>query len=358
MNYHHQINSTIWVNTGLLQKELDNTIANEYNAFSYRFNYKTGLDKWSKNTSITLHSRFLDGLNLNKLHVEKSDYSKKNKVYAYFKSMYRQSSYDLLYTNYNHWQNDKFNNTATIGWQHKYAYINGKGVLNLELKSSAIGSDYDYSTIAFTSVHKSKIGQFNFNSRAFAQYGSGTNWANESRLYLAGANSEEMMEDKFSRSSGFIPTEWLGYGESTNHFQMGGGLNLRGFAGYLVPEINEDGQYVEAYRGESGASVSFELEFQNLLPVYSNNFSTYLFADAGVINTTEINSKNIRDAFSDVRADAGIGFALTLKKWGDLQMVKPLTIRLDFPMYLNTIPNVDDDNFQTNRFVMGIGRTF
>ena len=48
MNYHHQINSTIWVNTGLLQKKLDNTIANEYNAFSYRFNYKTGLDKWSK----------------------------------------------------------------------------------------------------------------------------------------------------------------------------------------------------------------------------------------------------------------------------------------------------------------------
>ena len=96
---------------------------------------------------------------------------------------------------------------------------------------------------------------------------------------------------------------------------MGGGLNLRGFAGYLVPEINEDGQYVEAYRGESGASVSFELEFQNLLPVYSNNFSTYLFADAGVINTTEINSKNIRNAFSDVRADAGIYFALTLKKW-------------------------------------------
>ena len=358
MNYHHQINSTIWVNTGLLQKKLDNTIANEYNAFSYRFNYKTGLDKWSKNTSITLHSRFLDGLNLNKLHVEKSDYSKKNKVYAYFKSMYRQSSYDLLYTNYNHWQNDKFNNTASFGWQHKYTYVNGKGVLNLELKSSAIGSDYDYSSIVFSSVHKSKIGQFYFNSRAFAQYGSGTNWANESRLHLAGANSEEMMENKFSRSSGFIPTEWLGYGESTNHFQMGGGLNLRGFAGYLVPEINEDGQYVEAYRGESGASVSFELEFQNLLPVYSNNFSTYLFADAGVINTTEINSKNIRNAFSDVRADAGIGFALTLKKWGDLQMVKPLTIRLDFPMYLNTIPNVDDDNFQTNRFVMGIGRTF
>ena len=93
------------------------------------------------------------------------------------------------------------------------------------------------------------------------------------------------------------------------------------------------------------------------MQVYSNNFSTYLFADAGVINTTEINSKNIRDAFSDVRADEELALPYS-EKWGDLQMVKPLTIRLDFPMYLNTIPNVDDDNFQTNRFVMGIGRTF
>ena len=54
---------------------------NEYNPFSYRFNYNTGLDKFSKHTDITLHSRLLDGLNLNKIKLKKYDYSKKNIFY-------------------------------------------------------------------------------------------------------------------------------------------------------------------------------------------------------------------------------------------------------------------------------------
>ena len=63
-------------------------------------------------------------------------------------------------------------------------------------------------------------------------------------LIFAGANSEELMENKFTRSEGFIPNQWLGYGSTTNHFQMGGGLNLRGYTGYYAPEINDDGNYV------------------------------------------------------------------------------------------------------------------
>ena len=72
------------------------------------------------------------------------------------------------------------------------------------------------------------------------------------------------MENKFTRSEGFIPNQWLGYGSSTNHFQMGGGLNLRGYAGYYAPEINDEGNYVLSYNGTSGASISAELEFQNI----------------------------------------------------------------------------------------------
>jgi len=87
-------------------------------------------------------------------------------------------------------------------------------------------------------------------------------------------------------------------------------------------------------------------------------FKSYLFADAGVINTTEITMENYKDAFSKVRSDAGLGFALTLNEWGPLQMVKPITLRLDLPFYLNRYPNIDEDYFQTNRFILGIGRTF
>ena len=45
---------------------------------------------------------------------------------------------------------------------------------------------------------------------------------------------------------------------------MGGGLNLRGYAGYYAPEINDEGNYVLSYNGTSGASISAELEFQNI----------------------------------------------------------------------------------------------
>jgi len=361
MNYHHKIDANIWLNTGILQDyQYYDSYKNEYNPFSYRFNYNTGLDKFSKHTDMTLHSRMLDGLNLNKIQLKKYDYSKKNLFYAGFKSMYRANISDLRYTNYKVWENDKFNNTASFGWTHSYSYKGGKGNINLELTSSSVGSDYDYSKVVLTSIHKSKLGKLQLNTRIFGQYGSGSNWAGESKLNLAGANSEELMENKFTRSLGFIPNEWLGYDNTTNHFHMGGGLNLRGYTGYFSPEINANGDNVSSYQGESGVSISAELEIQKILPIIKNQskLKTYLFADAGIINTTEITSENYKDAFSNLRSDAGIGIALTLNKWGALQMVKPLTLRVDFPFFLNRYPYVDEGNIQTNRFVVGIGRTF
>ena len=142
---------------------------------------------------------------------------------------------------------------------------------------------------------------------------------------------------------------------------MGGGLNLRGYAGYYAPEINDEGNYALSYNGTSGASISAELEFQNIFSlkrIFGLPFKSYVFADAGVINTTEITRENYKEAFSKVRSDAGLGFALTLNEWGPLQMVKPITFRLDLPFFLNRYPSVDEDYYQTNRFVVGIGRTF
>ncbi|MEZ4739918.1 MAG: hypothetical protein R2818_11335 [Flavobacteriales bacterium] len=44
------------------------------------------------------------------------------------------------------------------------------------------------------------------------------------------------MENKYVRSIGLVPYEWLGYGADVNSFQQGGGLGLRGYAGYLAPK--------------------------------------------------------------------------------------------------------------------------
>ena len=60
---------------------------------------------------------------------------------------------------------------------------------------------------------------------------------------------------------------------------------------------------------------------------------------------------------SRLRADAGLGFAFTIKSWGPLDKVKDLTIRADFPLLINRVPAADPDYFAL-RYVIGIGRAF
>jgi hypothetical protein len=140
------------------------------------------------------------------------------------------------------------------------------------------------------------------------------------------------------------------------------GLNLRGYAGYLAPQKQTDGTLAFAYKGQSGAAVNAELEFDGIIKIKKQNWltrtfrlNTYLFADAGVINYNAQTDNTIKMA--DLRADAGIGAALTIKKFGILQTVNPLTIRFDVPFFLNRIPAADKDYIQY-RFVIGVSRAF
>ena len=228
------------------------------------------------------------------------------------------------------------------------------------MRSSAIGSDYDYSQLTLEVVNKNALGKFNFNTRVFAQLGTGTNLAPESALFLAGGNPESMMDNKYVRSAAFFPQDWNGFGITTNHFQYGGGLNLRGYAGYLVPFKTKDGSIIPVYSGNSGAAVNAELEFDRLFPIrprFTRNWlkiNTYLFGDAGIISAN-LPGKNL--SFAQPRADAGLGIALTIKKWGPLAMERPLTIRFDMPFLLTRTPDVSPDFLQF-RWVVGVNRAF
>jgi hypothetical protein len=82
---------------------------------------------------------------------------------------------------------------------------------------------------------------------------------------------------------------------------------------------------------------------------------TYAFGDAGLINYNKPTEDIIK--MSDVRVDAGLGIAVTIKKFGVLQTVNPLTIRFDFPLFLNKIPPTEKEYFQY-RFVVGMNRAF
>jgi hypothetical protein len=223
----------------------------------------------------------------------------------------------------------------------------------LALKTTTLGSDYAYSSVSLSAINNNKYGRLKLNTRTYLQLGKGTNWAPESKLALSGANHEELSNNKFTRTVGIINADKMSFGDEMSNFHMTGGLNLRGYTGYLAPESGANTNY-----GTSGASFTTEIDFSSYLP-YSlrrQGFGSYIFGDAAIINTEEINRNNYNTAFTDIKADAGIGFTYTHRNWGPLETIKPLVIRLDFPLLLNQ-PLSEEDFFQM-RWILGIGKTF
>jgi aminopeptidase N len=148
---------------------------------------------------------------------------------------------------------------------------------------------------------------------------------------------------------------------------MGGGLNLRGFAGYYTPD-NRNGSILTSYKGRSGASINLEVDvdkYFSIRPKFTKNWlhvDVYGFADAGVMELsyysgTDIYNLSPASKMSDVRMDAGIGTAFTIKKWGAFDKARPLTIRFDMPFFINRAP-YSHPEYTAFRYVVGINRTF
>jgi len=358
-------NLTVNLNTGIGKSQLESKdYLNKYDPFSVVFNFRTPTDKFIKNSAIYLNARHLDGLDAATAGFELWDAKRKNSFTIQYKMMYRKDSTDLTYlVNPNDWGVGKFNNTMLLSYEHPYNYYRGNGNIKMNLSTSVIGSDYDYHFLSINVVNKNDLGKININTRTFAQIGTGTNWASESMLYGAGANPESLMDNKYTRSVAIFPDNWGGYGADINHFQAGGGLNMRGYAGYLMSQLDKTGGVRNTYKGTTGYAENIELEFQELFSFIGRiapklnsviGLKTYLFGDIGAIN---FNLPNESFAMSDFRADAGIGCALTIKRFPPLQLVKPLIIRFDMPLFLNSTPYNSPEYIQM-RWVVGINRAF
>lgn len=361
LKYKHVFDFTVFFSSTLGENIADKNLKFGVQKFSYILNYRNPTDKISKNSAWFLNSRILDGLIYNVIGVEKKSNSLSTRYYAYGKSMYRNDSTDLVYLIYKDlWLTQKWNNSVNIGFDHQYNYKRGTGFINMNLRTSGVFSDYNYSQLSLTVINRNKLGKFNFDTRFFMQYGAGQTVPLESQLFIAGANPEQLMDNKYTRSDAFVPSKWTGYGNSTNHFQYGGGMNLRGYAGYLAPLDDNNGNQTFAYKTTSGAALNVELGFDRLWKKgYSKirntiDYDMYLFADAGVINYDKIADYDFANLF---RSDAGIGTAISLKKFGPLQTVNPLTIRFDVPFFLSATP-FNEPDYLKMRWVIGINKAF
>jgi len=371
MRHRHQFSASAWLNTGIAQNNLfdygipDNE-EDAFDKFSFNLSYKNSIHKLIPRTFLNIKARHLDGLDMAEVGITKTELAgnkyKGVTVDVSVKTMFRDRSEDYNYLlNPNQWGTEKNNTSLNLSLAYPYKYVNGTGNIKLGLRSTTLFSDYDYNMANVEVINTKKIKKLDLKTRTFIQFGTGNNAPLESSLYLAGANPEELMENKYTRSRAFVPDNWVGYGTTSNHFHHGGGLNLRGYAGYLAIHEDDDGFTYLLHNGNSGASINAELDFDKLFSVRSRkpvlrslHFDLYAFGDAGLMMYENVNDKY---RLSDIRMDAGLGAAMTIRRFWKFETVKPLTLRFDAPLYVSHAPFAEPDNFKF-RWVVGINRAF
>lgn len=367
LNYKHRFSLTLYAPTSLGQGsperfDFPSEDENKFDKFNYRFEYSTSMDKLVKNSNVFITTMYMEGYELYKFGFDVTVGKKNTQFMLYMKMMNKPRESKLNYLLYpGEWEVENLiNNTLNVELNQKYEKPKASGSFNLTLRSGAIGGDFDYHYLQFTQINNLKFWRLELRSRVFGRFGTGSNMPSMSALYFAQANNEEMMENPFTRSRGYFPQDWVGnFGNDVNHFHYGGGLNVRGYAGYLLAEEN-DAQTYSAYKGNSGGSFNAELDVDGLMKWKPKKLSDYvhldlyLFGDGGFIVYDKGNGAH---AFSKFRTDAGAGAALTIKKWGWFETLKPLTVRFDVPFFLSNTPYVSPDNFDF-RFVVGVGRAF
>jgi aminopeptidase N len=371
----YQLDGTVWYNTGLGQESRYKLSSGQgsYSPIDYTLNYTTPISRNMPKLQWQINSRYLDGLWYQKGGVNwlATDHSS---VQLYGLWMWCDAVQDINYlidpTEWNS-TGSNINSSLNAVWQHRYDYMSGSGRLVVSARAPFTGGGtvpFNYSYLQAEETNRTYVDRLEIRTRLFARLGFGTNIPSESALYMAGASPEDMMDNKYTRSTGMLPTEWEGISRyDVNHFQDGGGLDLRGYAGYFAPDLH-NGSYMAGYKGRSGVAANAEVDLENYMPLSPKFFrnwlhvNVYAFGDAGIMQLSSYSLPNYTvlqptDVWGTFHMDAGIGSAFTIKSWGLFEKARPLTIRFDVPLVLNR-PPFSNNNYFTLRYVVGVNRAF
>lgn len=369
----HVMDVAFWYNSGLWHGDLgsDNHSYRDLTTwFSYHLDYHHLL---SRNWYVYYHSRINEGITMEHVGIEKRNESLTfgvgAKLFASFLDDHRfafttATRGDASYTH--PFQNA---NSTLNAWMSKhFKHTQGESRITLRVRTPFLFTDAYYYGVYTEATTKQKLGKSELRGRFFAaalQSAPGEAVPLESQLFLAGANFEELLDHKFTRSRGFIPPNMFWGGTQPGHFQVGGGLNIRGYNGYIAPAFNPEGtDYEPLFAGNSGISGSIEWDFEKYLGIHNRSQSLqwlriqlYGFSDAGVLTSRGLMELGEPGAYaSPFRMNAGLGSLFTIKKWGNRDAINPFTLRFDFPFFLNR-PHFGSD-FVAFRWLVGIGQTF
>ena len=119
----------------------------------------------------------------NKLSLVKEDKKDNNKISVNLISLYRSknSSDNYLLSD---WTKSKLNNRIDMFLERKIQICYGNGNLKLDLKTSTLGSDYNYSLVSLTAINNNKYIKLKINTRGYFQARERFKLANESLLGL------------------------------------------------------------------------------------------------------------------------------------------------------------------------------
>ncbi len=373
----HQITADIWANTGVGKwsvRDVNDPSSGQrdevHDILSFRFSYQRPTNKFIRNSKVKAELRHLDGVALGSLKFSKAidDHSYLNII---GKSMLRyrdaQANYD--YVNFMQWnQNETMNNSIaleywTYGSNGIFSYLS-----NMKLRSSMFSiANYSYLELEQKAGFKGKKAELKW--RMIGRLGSSNQTNNflptESLLNIGGASGEEMLENKYMRSVTMFPDQFnkdrnnqLSSNSSNLHYT--GGLNLRGYS--FRPVIEDQGQNYLMYNQNSGIAVNSELHFEKLSPIRLKKLAqtiemkTYLFGDIGSISNFDLNRFALSE--SPIVSDAGLGTMISIKKFGVLSGVRPLTLRFDMPFFLSHPSAMDNGEQFKFRWLVGIDQAF
>ena len=291
----------------------------------YNIQYQHPFGWLGKNSSASIRTYTLDGVQGSDVHLEKS----------IIKNRYREPFYklDLNLSNYNRYDNDyafynwdKGNvNTVNLKWSRVLdQYWRRRTNFSISLLNSIIGSDYNFSMVELKWMANfiSLISDVDLLVNFKAGFSEGS--VPVQHLYLLnGSNGWDMFNNDWYRAKGTLPYPWYRNG----HLYMDHGAQVRAY-GLYPNDTNLIGKKTLAF--SSDLNLPNPLSVSPLLII--RDIKPSIFFDMGYVWDTTF------PEFRDFRKDAGI--SLTWDRFP--AVLNYLTaiekVQFDFPLFMSHVP--------------------